>query len=48
MNVFEFFPELRTVLVGVLAEHRNGAFVFAGGYLLEIDAVTVQQAIEVG
>ena len=48
MNVFEFFLELRTVLVGVLAEHRYGALVFAGRNLLEIDAVTVEQAIEVG
>ncbi len=48
VDVFEFFLEFGAILVRVLAEHRHGTLVLAGRDLLEIDAVTIEEAVEIG
>ena len=47
VHLLDLFLELGAVLVGVAAEHRDGALVLARRDLLEIDAAVGQRAVEV-
>src|SRR2546430_9366837 len=47
VGVFELLLELLQSLLSDLAEHADGPLELAGGHLLEVDLVLLQQAMEV-
>ena len=48
VNVLDLFPEFFPPFFGVLAKQRQGALEAPGGHLLEIDALFLQPAVEIG